>query len=136
MADALKVAPKSKKYKASYSNEMKSAFTFIRKCSSSVPDYQHKYNCTIYNLNLWLVSGGSNDILQHSEMPSHNEKAKYLKSKKLTFLPMRMLFSLNRNLNEKPIYKIAKAVSLLFIQICKEHLMVQAYENQRMQRSS
>ena len=82
LVDALKMAPKSKKYKTSYSVEMKSTFPFIRKCSSSVPNYQHKHHSTICNLNLSLTSGSSNDILPHSETPGHKEKAKYLKSKK------------------------------------------------------
>ena len=82
LVDALKMAPKSKKYKTSYSVEMKSTFPFIRKCSSSVPNYQHKHHFTICNLNLSLTSGSSNDILRRSETPGHKEKAKYLKSKK------------------------------------------------------
>ena len=81
LVETLMMAPKSKKYKTSYSDEMKSAFPFITKCSSSVPDYQHEYHCTICNLNLSLASSGSNDILRHSETPGHKEKAKYLKSK-------------------------------------------------------
>ena len=81
LVDALKMAPKSKNYKTSYSDEMKSAFPVITKCSSSIPDYQFKYHCNIWNLNLSLASGGSNDILQHSETPSHKEKEKYLKRK-------------------------------------------------------
>ena len=81
LVDALKMVPKSKKYKTSYSNEMKFVFPFITKCSFSILDYKHKCHCTICNLNLLLASGASNDILQHSEMPGHKEKAKYLKSK-------------------------------------------------------
>ena len=34
LVDALKIAPKSKKYKTSYCDEMKSAFPFIMKCFS------------------------------------------------------------------------------------------------------
>ena len=79
--DALKLDPKSKKYKTSYSDEMKSAFPFVTKCSSSVSHYQLKYHCTICNLNLSLASGCSNDIQRHSETPGHKEKTKYLKSK-------------------------------------------------------
>ena len=77
LVDALKMAPKSKKCKTSYSDHMKSAFPFIVKCSSSVPDYQRKYHCTIWNFSLSLGSGGSNDILRHSETSGHKEKAKY-----------------------------------------------------------
>ena len=81
LVDALMMAAKSKKYKTSYSDEMKSAFPFVTKCSSSVSHYQLKYHCTICNLNLSLASGGSNDIQRHSETPGHKEKTKYLKSK-------------------------------------------------------
>ena len=55
-------------------------------------------------------------------------------SKKMSFLiycyfdvnvlPMRILFSLNWNLNLKPVYTTAKKVFLLFIQTCKEHLVM------------
>ena len=82
LVDALKMAPKSKKYKTSYSDEMKSAFSFNTKCSSSVPDYQDKYHCTICNLNLSFTSGSSNDILRHLEKRQSTSKV----SKKLSFL--------------------------------------------------
>ena len=54
----------------------------------------------------------------------------------VSFLPMRILFSSNWNLNLKPIYKIAKKNFQLSIQTVKEHLVMQAYEDQRLQRSS
>jgi len=73
---------KSKKYKTSYSDDMQKQFPFVRKCSSNVARYQHKFHCTICNDNFSLAAGGSNDIIRHTTRSTmHKEKAASLKSK-------------------------------------------------------
>ena len=75
------MASKQKKYKTSYSDDLKERFPFIRKCSTHIPDYQHKYHCTICNVSLSLAYGGANDIARHAECPSHEKLAATLKGK-------------------------------------------------------
>ena len=44
---------------------------FIKACSSSVPDNQHKFHCIVCNVNLLLAGGGTIDVQKHSETTGH-----------------------------------------------------------------
>ena len=65
------MASKAKKYQTSYSDELEQKFMFIKACSSSVPDNQHKFHCTVCNVNLLLAGGGTTDVQKHSETTGH-----------------------------------------------------------------
>ena len=63
----------SKKYKTSFSTEWVNTYDFISSCSISVPDYQHKFQCKVCNINLSCSAGGINDVKRHSETPTHKK---------------------------------------------------------------
>ena len=65
------MASKAKKYQTSYSDELEQKFMFIKACSSRVPDNQHKFHCTVCNVNLLLAGGGTIDVQKHSETTGH-----------------------------------------------------------------
>ena len=75
------MASKYKKYKTSFSDNFKEQHPFVTKCSSYVFDYQHKFHCTIYNVNISLAHGGFRDITRHAETPGHKKRASALKDK-------------------------------------------------------
>ena len=52
--------------------------------SSNVPDYQHKFHCSVCTVNLSLSGGGANNLQKHSETPAHNKLANALQGNNLT----------------------------------------------------
>ena len=69
------MASKNKKYKTSFSDSFTETFSFITKCPSHIPNYQHKFHCTVCNANISLAHGGSNDIKKHQDTPGHKKLA-------------------------------------------------------------
>lgn len=77
---------KKTKYKTKFSDDLKTKFPFVSKCSSSIADYQYKFHCNVCNLNLSCAAGGANDITKHAETPNHKKNEKASKSKFILFL--------------------------------------------------
>ena len=69
------MASKNKKYKTSFSDSFTETFSFITKCPSHIPKYQHKFHCTVCNANISLAHSGSNDIKKHQDTPGPKKLA-------------------------------------------------------------
>ena len=72
---------KKMKYRTKYSDELKKQFLFVSKCSLSVTNHQHKFQCKVCNLDLSCASGGANDVKKHVDTPNHKRNEQSSKRK-------------------------------------------------------
>ena len=85
--------PKNIKRKTKFSEDYSNTYSFIQKCSSSVPNYIHKFHCTSCNVNVSCAAGGLNDVTAHVEFRKYKAAHANQASKTSSIYQVVSLFS-------------------------------------------
>ena len=53
---------KKTKYKTSFNLDWAKTYSFVSKCSSSIPDYKTSFHCNVCNIDISCAHGGINVV--------------------------------------------------------------------------